>query len=861
MPVVEPKPLNIRPRRILTSDELAKGDKREAYVVDDASSQSGRNSGTSLLSGKDLQIDGTIASKRVRTGGALDAVPPLTPLRESNETTRDTFNENPSVVMTTQKNQLRDTIGPRAESLSPTHAHTRNPSAPPTISRSSDSRRQLPVLDTGPHNDRAGVQRLSPADSLPREPTTPQGRRSESSARLMPAPASGSSPVSQKLKGLVGWQQFGDDSGGTPRHSSDKNRSATTGNSSRSTEVSDDKQRSFDQLIQSDQTIQYTLTPNVMRQIEVCVPAFGNAHYANIKQGSESPRFVSQTKSRSAEPSPLPENASGSQHARSSSKPQLLVNGLGANPPRSFPKNLPRTSPNVVNGGSSRPSFNISSGPSNKPEPKDARGEDASIRDFADFIRNTGPEQVKTLPKLPSSSGSTNAKKALSGSDKKASPASKVASAKLAKSPAPAPVLSGKKSEIKAARKSATGARLQAREAAIKRSDQSSDLIDFIRQGPPADHAVGAHRIPRNVAPFRTTMDSDELQALGHGRGRDTSSLTSTQDSLLNTRSIQSSINSRTGLIDSPSRSNTKPTFNPTSHPSPVQHKPMRSNSPPPGQPIRKQRRVKDPYAIDTDSEDEGMANTPKPRHAEESMLDFLNSTAPPANNAPARIVVKSAFDGIPDNNTNGRTLQRKISGSSMRARFTRSGSLGQPNANLPNPSIAQSPANGSQRSPTAPMQAQNTRPNNQRNASGNGRSNTQTVSAFPRSTSPHLQPNPKTNRQEQYKSTGPSYTGHVERQRNTSAPMSSTSGGPQVSSPSRPRQAPQPRTERLRDPDLGQDSMRDLADFLANSAPPEDSTAPRARPESAVGVRDDKDGSGSGFTRMFSRRKKAGVV
>ena len=552
---------------------------------------------------------------------------------------------------------------------------------------------------------------------------------------------------------------------------------------------------------------------------------------------------------------------SSSRHARLSSKPQLLVNGLSSNPPRTFPKNLPRTSPNAVNRNTSRPGANHSSVPSNRPEPKDARGEDTSIRDFADFIRNTGPEQIKTLPKLPLSSGSTNAKRPLSGSDRKASPAGKMASGKLAKSSTPAPVLSGKKSEIKAARKSATGARLQAREAAIKRSDQSSDLIDFIRQGPPADHAVGAHRIPRNVAPFRTTMDSDEIQALGHGRARDTSSMTSTQDSLMNTRSIQSSINSRTGLIDPPGRSNTKPTSNPAPTSSPIQPKPMRSSSPLPGHPIRKQRRVKDPYAIDTDSEDEKMADTPKAHRAEESMLDFLNSTAPPTNNAPAPINIKSAFDGIPENGTNGRTLQRKLSGSSMRTRFTRSGSLGQPHATSPNPSTPRSPSNAPQRSPTAPVQSQSTRPSNQRNASGSGRPNTQTVSAFPRSTSPHLHSSPKANRQEHYKPPGPSYAGHVERQRNASAPIPSNGGGPQVSSLGRPRQAAPPRTERLRDPTVGQDSMRDLADFFANSAPPEGSTAPRARPESATSIRDDRDGSGGGFSRMFSRRKKAGVV
>ena len=556
----------------------------------------------------------------------------------------------------------------------------------------------------------------------------------------------------------------------------------------------------------------------------------------------------------------MPNNKSDPRNARSTSKPQAAVNGLSSNPSRLITNRIPRISSDVVNRGSSRPSFHISSGPSNKPVPKDPRGDDTSIRDFADFIRNTGPEQVKTLPKLPLSSGSTNTRKVSTGSDKKASPAGKIPSGKLAKSSTPAPVLNGKKSEIKAARKSATGARLQAREAAIKRSDQSSDLIDFIRQGPPADHAVGAHRIPRTVAPFRSTMDSDEIQALGHGKARDASSLTSTQDSLLNTRSIQSSINSRTGLIDPPSRSNTKP----TSNPSPVEQKPMRTSSPPPGQPMRKQRRVKDPFPIDTDSDDEMMANTPKPRREEETIFDFLNSVPPPAQNAPAPIAVKSAFDGIPERDANGRTLQRKISASSMRTRFTRNGSLGQPNTTPPNSSTSRSPGypNGPQRSPGAPVQSPNAKPSNQYNTSGNGRSTTQAVSAFPRSPSPRLQQSPKSNRQEQYKPAAPAYAGHVERQRNVSAPIPSTGGGPQVSSLGRPRQAPQPRTERVRAPVGGQDSTRDLADFLKNSAPPEEiAVRSVGRPESAAGGRDREEGSGGGFSRMFSRRKKAGVA
>ena len=151
-------------------------------------------------------------------------------------------------------------------------------------------------------------------------------------------------------------------------------------------------------------------------------------------------------------------------------------------------------------------------------------------------------------------------------------------------------------------------------------------------------------------------MDSDEMQ----GRSRDTHSVASTQDSFM-AKSIQSSTNSRTGLLDSArntSKMNTRPIHNEDD-----------------GAPVRTRRRVKDPYAIpdsdEDEEEEEEMLHTPK-AHREESLMDFLNSVPPPQANAspPPLDIPKSAV----------KSLQRKTSGPSMRSRFA-SGSHEPPEA------------------------------------------------------------------------------------------------------------------------------------------------------------------------------------
>ena len=248
-----------------TEEDLAKDDKREAYVVLDdlPSPQSARSSDGSMLSGKDLQVDGTISNPKLRFSGPENGAPPLTPLREMVEAAHDTSDESSSLGP-----NHSDSIqfGGRTTSLaSSTYSHTHKPS---NGAKKPDTRHQLPAVYTGNGIDRAAVQRVSPSPKSAREPTTPQGRRSESSARDVRSTynsASGVSPVAPKMKGLVVNREPAQS-----RPSSDGARIAVDEKHNMSFGDSNNKQKSFDQLIRSEETIQYTLTPQNMREIEVC---------------------------------------------------------------------------------------------------------------------------------------------------------------------------------------------------------------------------------------------------------------------------------------------------------------------------------------------------------------------------------------------------------------------------------------------------------------------------------------------------------------------------------------------------------------------------------------------------------------
>ena len=265
-----------------------------------------------------------------------------------------------------------------------------------------------------------------------------------------------------------------------------------------------------------------------------------------------------------------------------------------------------------------------------RPLAREPRVENESMRDFADFIRSTGPSPGQEKPVQPfvgvSGNGARPVNASSSSLGRKATPSQ---SSPRADGPFAKPRMN---MEPRSPAGLSTG---------------NDDLIDFIRQGPPSANS-GQPRIPRNVAPFRTTVDSDQFDTMLDGHGNVESAFGSTSSTLDSKHSAQT-VNSRTGLIPAPSV--VQPAYSNT--PQQLSGS-MASNQEP--NITRTRRRIKDPYAIDFSDEDEDEdedqltalphsaqpiqptqaikpAQASQPR--QESLMDFLNGMDPPTNSKP----------------------------------------------------------------------------------------------------------------------------------------------------------------------------------------------------------------------------------
>jgi hypothetical protein len=222
--------------------------------------------------------------------------------------------------------------------------------------------------------------------------------------------------------------------------------------------------------------------------------------------------------------------------------------------------------------------------------PREPRVMTDDTRDFADFMRSTKPTAEPTL--VP-----------------------------LVRSPTDSSLLNKTKAQAAQPSRPFSRQKLVPREPDVK-GGGSGDLIDFIREGPPSAQGLGEHRIPRTVAPFRSTADSEDLRDLG----------SFIQSGTTTTGSMTSKTSRMAGGA------------NTVSLPQNGRMKPSSSGS---GMPpiVRKSRRVKDPYAIDSDDEDDYLTSLPSARsqQQEESLADFLKNTEPPKANAPAPVISTGA--------------------------------------------------------------------------------------------------------------------------------------------------------------------------------------------------------------------------
>ncbi|KAF9882342.1 hypothetical protein CkaCkLH20_00378 [Colletotrichum karsti] len=383
-------------------------------------------------------------------------------------------------------------------------------------------------------------------------------------------------------------------SGSSGSSSTGKIRAVRTSEDSKASGRADNLARNFEELIQSDQTIQYTLTPESMRDMD------GNrARTASPVVGSKSRRSEDARTAMSGERN---RSVSGADIRRTMSVSRAT--GLNSHPVETKPKGFVPRAP---------PSTTLTRSRTNGPMARDARvPRDTAMNDFADFIRSTGPTADNGPAPLRNISG-----------------------------PPPVPV----KHSLDSRRISSSNnrPRLQARDAAVDNREDNSDLIDFIRRGPPS---ASNPRIPRTVAPFRTTMDSDQMSGAVGGKAVDASlpdirySQASTAVTDITMPSVQSSINSQSALIK-----NNRPSGNAFDDDDMM--------------PKRTRRRVRDPYAIDLSDEDEedyAQAVRPPPKK-EESLADFLKNYSPPPE--PAAPVVPQS-------------IKRKASAPSLIGRFSR---------------------------------------------------------------------------------------------------------------------------------------------------------------------------------------------
>ncbi|KAH9892337.1 hypothetical protein F4778DRAFT_316707 [Xylariomycetidae sp. FL2044] len=360
---------------------------------------------------------------------------------------------------------------------------------------------------------------------------------------------------------------------------------------------SGDMARNFEELIQSNETLQYTLTPENMRDIDVGMAQQNRGPKTSHRvQRSEDIRF--------------PERSRSSSLQRSLSVTKTT--GLGSHPPTDV-----STNGKYAGMASNPPPLPSKARSGSGPQARDARVPRESMQDFAEFIRSTGPP------------GDYGPRSNRAHSDTRTIVHSITA-----------PTTYPPKTSTDSRRTDMSNrARLQARDATVNSSSESSELIDFIRRGPPASNSNNP-RIPRHVAPFRSTMDSDQMQMTGAVGGKAVDAVipnvrTSQASTNATETSAPSSMNSQSALLSKASKMAQYSGNN-------FDDDDM--------MPKRTRRRVRDPYAIDFSDEEDELDPMPKPKpKQEESLIDFLNNYQPPPEPTPKPVVVPKKKSSAPN--------------------------------------------------------------------------------------------------------------------------------------------------------------------------------------------------------------------
>ncbi len=496
------------------------------------------------------------------TSAIADVSEELTPEKPCESTVEESLNPADSTEPVIQQSATQEPAfipeSPRPASATGSERSQRSRHKPSPLVVT-PSNRTSPILE-----QRAAVQRMPRPNTSVSSVVQTKIRRSDSvsSSRDKRPLTAGSttSQVSSKLKGLMSRPQG--ESPSLPLRSSSETSRASGSAGSVENDATD-----LDKLINSDETIHFTLTPRSVREMNFPdIPR--QIPRSDTMDTTDLADFIKNTGPPGEES--RPRTSVSSRHTSD-------ANSLGT--PRSIesPKHIPIASRMVL--------------PPKSPAREAARAMSvsSSIRDVPGTKKSVGPtsapvQQINS-PVRPPSSFSTRTNNTTHSNPNRP--------------------------------------RLQARPAET-RGSQTAELIDFIREGPPQP---GAHRIPRTVAPFRNTIDSDDIHFDSPQNERDHSlTYASTRGGSTPNKSL-TSLGSRTGLLESTNRANSQAKAAPANVTMEDDDRPM---------PVRKQRRIPgrapDPYAIDDDDADflEEHINAKSLQREEESLIDFLRSAPPP---------------------------------------------------------------------------------------------------------------------------------------------------------------------------------------------------------------------------------------
>ncbi|KAK5723480.1 hypothetical protein LTR15_005178 [Elasticomyces elasticus] len=405
----------------------------------------------------------------------------------------------------------------------------------------------------------------------------------------------------------------------------------------------------FDMFVQNTETVKYTLTPETVREKPM--------------QGYEKPRSPVELSSapsvsrRRATTSPSADPGDGRTgrsivSKQATSAGQTPLNKTAAALPDEDDERHSRDRENR-RSISKPPPRNLSAHRKSGLMAREPRVMTDSTQDFADFIRSTGPSKSQEVkPVINPASMSTTSLHSLrsahinGASSRPSSAASQDRARSMTRSdmqtenvpPIPPMPMPNKNRRSSLQPRGANG---------------NGELIDSIRTGP---NENGQNRISRTVAPFRSTMDSDQMQLAG--------------DEINNTKRQSLKLNTNVGPVQGPPSSKSQRSSKQTPHraqsrgglvngsTSQTVHpahsgEPQRlaANAPrsPAAEPssARRRYRNKDPYAIDMEDDDDDLLTAlPKNTRQEESLMDFLNNTEPPKDNAPRPLVNGSGAQG-----------------------------------------------------------------------------------------------------------------------------------------------------------------------------------------------------------------------